>query len=270
MKNYYNTLGVPEDAGDEDIKKAFRKLAFQFHPDKNIGHEKEAEEKFKDINEAYGVLSDKAKRSQYDQVRRSPFAGAGSSPYQGFQYSQQDIFRETFSNRATMDELYKMFNQGGLRFDPEFLNRIFFNANNVSFRVFYAGPDVRTSNYASQPPVDNASVSTAHSNSKPNFIERMLSKAAMKMGKYAVKKLFGIELEPKPDLDQNQELELTSMEASAGGEKTVVRRSERITKKLIVKIPAGIKSGTQIRLKGMGLKKGKDSGDLFLKVVVKE
>jgi DnaJ-class molecular chaperone len=98
----------------------------------------------------------------------------------------------------------------------------------------------------------------------------MLSKAATKIGKYTVKKLFGIQLEPQPDLDQNQELELTSTEALAGGEKEVVYKSERTTKKLIVKIPAGIKSGTQIRLKGMGLKKGKNSGDLFLKVVLKE
>ena len=77
MKDYYQTLGVSEDASDEDIRKAFRKLAFQYHPDKNIGHEKEAEEKFKDINEAYGVLSDKAKREQYDMVRKGQLAGAG-------------------------------------------------------------------------------------------------------------------------------------------------------------------------------------------------
>ena len=56
MKDYYKLLGVPENAGDEEIKKAFRKLAFQYHPDKNIGHEKEAEEKFKNLNEYRRVV----------------------------------------------------------------------------------------------------------------------------------------------------------------------------------------------------------------------
>ncbi len=140
MKDYYKTLGVPEDASDEDIRKAFRKLAFQYHPDKNIGHEKEAEEKFKDINEAYGVLSDKAKRQQYDMARKGVFAGAGyGSPYQGFRYSQQDIFRDAFTNQANMDELNRMFAQAGLRFDQDFLNRVFFGGNHVVFRVYRFG-----------------------------------------------------------------------------------------------------------------------------------
>jgi DnaJ-class molecular chaperone len=263
MKDYYKALGVPENASDEDIRKAFRKLAFQYHPDKNIGNEKAAEEKFKDINEAYGVLSDRVKRDQYDQVRKSPFVGAGSSPYQGFQYSQQDIFRETFSNRATMDELNRMFAQGGLRFDPEFLNRVFFSSSGVTFRVFYGNPNGRT--YTNNSSSSNQT-QVATPGYKPNFIERMFSK----MGKYAVKKIFGIQLEPEPIIDLNQDLELTSIEAKAGGEKEIVYNPGKKTKKLMVKIPAGIESGTQIRLKGMGLKKGKKNGDLFLRVIVKE
>src|SRR5512137_271863 len=112
MKDYYQTLSVAEDASDEDIRKAFRKLAFQYHPDKNIGHEKEAEEKFKDINEAYGVLSDRNKRQQYDMARKGVFAGAGyGQANQGFQYSQEDIFRDTFTNQQTLDELNRMFAQ---------------------------------------------------------------------------------------------------------------------------------------------------------------
>jgi DnaJ-class molecular chaperone len=270
MKNYYETLGVPEDAGDEDIRKAFRKLAFQYHPDKNIGQEKEAEEKFKDINEAYCVLSDKAKRDQYDQVRKSPFAGAGSSPYQGFNYSQQDIFRETFSNRTTMDDLNRMFAQSGLRFDQEFLNRVFFSGNNVTFRVFYAGPGMRTHSYSNQPPADRNAVSTSTSGYKPGFFERMLSKAAAKVSNYAVKKLFGVQLEPEPVLNLNQEIEITQEEAKSGREKKIVYKQAKKTKKLMVKIPAGIQSGTIIRLREMGLKKGNNTGDLFLKVIVKD
>ncbi len=61
MKDYCQTLGVPDNASQEGIKRAFRKLAFKHHPDTNPGNEKQAEAKFKEINEAYGVLGDKDK-----------------------------------------------------------------------------------------------------------------------------------------------------------------------------------------------------------------
>lgn len=66
-KDYYKTLGVGRKASEDEIKRAYRKLALQFHPDRNPG-DKKAEEKFKDINEAYQVLSDPSKRSRYDQL----------------------------------------------------------------------------------------------------------------------------------------------------------------------------------------------------------
>ncbi len=82
-KDYYNMLGVAKNASDEEIKRAYRKLAMKYHPDRNP-NKKEAEERFKEINEAYAVLSDKEKRKQYDTF------GA-----EGFQqrFSQEDIFR---------------------------------------------------------------------------------------------------------------------------------------------------------------------------------
>jgi len=83
-KPYYKTLGVSENASQEDIKKAYRKLAMKYHPDRNPGNQ-EAEAKFKDVSEAYAVLSDPEKRKQYDTF------GA-----EGFQnrFSQEDIFRD--------------------------------------------------------------------------------------------------------------------------------------------------------------------------------
>ncbi|WP_235612044.1 DnaJ C-terminal domain-containing protein [Gloeocapsopsis dulcis] len=66
FRDYYEILGVPRDAANEEIKKVFRRLARQYHPDLNPGN-KEAEEKFKDINEAYEILSDQTKRAQYDE-----------------------------------------------------------------------------------------------------------------------------------------------------------------------------------------------------------
>ncbi len=69
-KDYYKTLGVPKNASDKDIKSAFRQLAQKYHPDKNPG-DKQAEDKFKDLNEAHEVLSDPQKRAKYDQLGSS-------------------------------------------------------------------------------------------------------------------------------------------------------------------------------------------------------
>jgi curved DNA-binding protein len=82
-RDYYEVLGVKKTATEEEIKKAFRKLAMKHHPDRNPGN-KQAEERFKEINEAYAVLSDKQKRQQYDQFGPSGFSQ---------RYSQEDIFR---------------------------------------------------------------------------------------------------------------------------------------------------------------------------------
>src|SRR3989338_6697148 len=74
-RDYYGVLGVAEKATVEQIKSAYRKLALKFHPDKNPGN-KEAEERFKKISEAYYVLSDEKKRAEYDAYKRGGFAGA--------------------------------------------------------------------------------------------------------------------------------------------------------------------------------------------------
>jgi len=83
-KDYYEILGIKKDATDEEIKKAYRRLALKYHPDRNPG-DKKAEEKFKEINEAYAVLSDKNKRAEYDR-----FGAAGFHQ----RFSQEDIFRD--------------------------------------------------------------------------------------------------------------------------------------------------------------------------------
>ena len=80
-KDYYELLGVARDASDEEIRKAFRKLAFQYHPDHNS--EAGAEDKFKEVNEAYQVLSDPEKRAQYDRYGHAGLGGAGGRGFEG-------------------------------------------------------------------------------------------------------------------------------------------------------------------------------------------
>ena len=96
--DYYKILGVDKGANSEDIKKAYRKLAVKYHPDKNPGN-KEAEEKFKKMSEAYAVLSDSEKRKQYDN-----YGADGFSQH----YSQEDIFRG-----FDINEILRGFSAGG-------------------------------------------------------------------------------------------------------------------------------------------------------------
>ncbi len=193
MKDYYQILGITDNASQEEVKSAFRKLAFEYHPDTSPGDKKQAEERFKEINEAYGVLRDGDKRQQYDFARRGQFAGYDTK-YGGFQYSQQDIFRDIFSNRAMFDELSRMFNQAGLRFDQDFLNHVFFESSGLVFQ-FFAGPGgIRQRVYKfGDGATDQQYPHTRVSPNGSNWGEWLRSRIAIKVGKLALRKLFSLQ-----------------------------------------------------------------------------
>ena len=104
-KDYYDTLGVPKNASDDDIKKAYRKLAMKHHPDRNQGDTKVSEEKFKEAKEAYEVLSDENKRAAYDQYGHAGVdpnmrgGGPGAEGFGGFAEAFGDIFGDVFGGQ---------------------------------------------------------------------------------------------------------------------------------------------------------------------------
>jgi curved DNA-binding protein len=106
-KNYYTILGVDRSASDEEIKRAFRRLALKYHPDRCPG-DPESEEKFKEINEAYAVLGNAGKRREYDHFGPNRFRR---------RYGEDDLFR-AFDFEAVFGEF-------GLGFDEEFVDRVF-------------------------------------------------------------------------------------------------------------------------------------------------
>lgn len=114
-RDYYEILGVSKNASDDEIKKAFRKLAVKYHPDKNPG-DKAAEEKFKEISEAHEVLSDKQKRARYDQFGHAGVGGAGGgeNPFGGgFNFNGQS-FNFDFGGSGGLEDLFgSLFGFGG-------------------------------------------------------------------------------------------------------------------------------------------------------------
>jgi curved DNA-binding protein len=116
-RDYYDILGVNKNASEEELKKAYRKLAMKYHPDRNP-NKKEAEERFKELNEAYAVLSDKEKRKQYDTFGQEGFRQRFTQEdiFRGFDF--EDIFSNLFGGRGRRE--FRSGGRGGVDFSDLF------------------------------------------------------------------------------------------------------------------------------------------------------
>ncbi len=269
--DYYKILSVSHDASAEEIKRAYRKLALETHPDRNPGNVT-AEERFKKINEAYGVLSDSAKRSQYDQYRHVG-SQPGTGPGMGFGYSQDDIFKDFFRGGHTQDifrEMEKEFSRMGIRFDPAFINTFFFGGRNVSVQNFFFGPGkVRVVRFG-RPPTMRQNGFRTDAHSKPEILKSgkslfpglsLLGKAGKAAGGYFLRKVFGVERSRRqvegrrgttsgPNLTYS--LNITTAQAQFGDTVQVNLPHQGGGKLISVRIPPGVRTGTRLRLKDIG------------------
>jgi DnaJ-class molecular chaperone len=261
-KDYYAILGIGPDASEEEIKRAFRKKALELHPDRNPGNP-ESEERFKEVTEAYGVLIDPTKRSQYDSWRRSGFDPRQTG---GFDYRPEDIFRDIFAGPggAVFQELVREFARQGLRFDKPFVNRVFF----PGFQgVFFGGVFVgRFSPF-------NIFRLLLHGPPRQADAQRLEDKPRKGLFSSLRRALSGAGEEVADTQrggDLTYHLVITAEEALQGAEKTILIRAEDRDDKLNVKIPAGVRDGQKLRLRGKGHlgARGAPPGDCYIALTI--
>ena len=252
-REYYSVLGIEEDAPGEKVKEAYRRLAFQYHPDKNPG-DAHAVERMKEINEAYAVLSDQGKRQSYDRMRSRY---GSSSAYDQFRqtYSERDIFRGSDIGQI-FEEMARSF--GGRGFDEV-------------FRSFY-GQGYRTFEFQ-RPGVFGKFIifgsSRAGAHGPENLGSGPSSGVLGRIAGYLLKKALGVENAAGQGKDVHETIALDASQALYGGK---MEYSAGLGgRKVLITVPAGIKEGQSIRLKGMGspARDGDRPGDLYLRVEIR-
>ena len=273
-RDYYEVLGVSKNASDDEIKKAYRKLAIKYHPDKNPGN-KEAEAKFKEINEAHDVLSDKQKRARYDQFGHAGVGGAGGNPFAGggnpfgqggnFNFNGQ-TFNFDFGGGGFDDILGSIFGFGGGARRPRkgadyqttvtltFEEAIFGTTKSVSVE----GKDLKVKIPAG---IDDGMSIRLHGKGGP------APEGATERGDLYVK----IRVKPHKHLTREgaiilSEERISMVDAALGCEIDV----ETVDGKITMKVPAGTQSGTPFKLSGHGVpfRSDGDRGPHIVTVIV--
>lgn len=260
-RDYYEVLGVAKTASQDEIKKAYRKLALKYHPDRNKGNA-EAEQKFKEVGEAYGVLSDESKRQQYDQLGPDMFeqaqsgGGAGGNPFGGgFGGSgMEDIFDMFFGGQGGRSGRTNAGPQRGadLRFDLE-----------ISFEEAAFGVEKEISLYRDEA-CDHCHGSGAEPGSKVETCPECHGSGYVR---FTQNTMFGQMVNERPCSKCHGEGKIVSNPCKSCRGKGTVKKN----KQLKVKIPAGVDNGSRLRVSGEGEAglKGGPSGDLYVYLYVK-
>ncbi len=256
MPDYYSILGVKSNASEEEIKKAFRNMALQYHPDRNPG-DKQAEERFKQIAAAYGVLSDPIKRREFDAFKESSrHSGSDDS----FRYSQEDILRDLFKNpqaNVVFAELLKEFGKAGLRYGPNFFSRSLLGGRGFFFGgilIFGLPKLLKTLNHLS------TKDSLTHKG--PSVLQNLGSSVRSILSNSTTSPPQKPKEKNRDDIDLTYTLNLSKDEIiNKKWVQIALNRGEGM-EKLRIKLPEGILPGTRLRLKGKGLQKGNRQGDL--------
>jgi DnaJ-class molecular chaperone len=252
-KDYYQILGVERTATHKDIKEAYRKLAFQWHPDRNPGNPS-AMDKMKELNEAYAVLSDPAKRRQYDLLSTT----YGSSAYDRFRqtHSEEDIFRGSDINRI-FEEMARGF---GLRGFEEIFRQAY-GQDGATFRTFeFSRPGMSGRGFI----FFGGRIGWQHkvgNNPQGPALPGFVGKAAL----YVLKKMLGVAAS-QGNSDRHDIITLDSAQAKEGAK---VRYPDPVSgKEVMISVPANIRDGQTIRLRGAIKSNPNDPkpGDLYLKV----
>ncbi len=261
-KDYYKILGVDLKAAEEDIKRAYRRLALEWHPDRNPGNPN-ATERFQEISEAYAVLIDPVKRRQYDLSRRP-----GST--ERFSYRRDDLFREMFSNPsafAVFEEIAREFERMGMHVDRHYFQRNLFGGRTVlTGGVFIISP---FSPFLALFRLARAAISQPRSSGSIEEGSRQPSA----LGRFT-RWLLGAPSLPavtrEPPLEDALTLELEPEEAAQGVQKRILVGLDGTPRQLLVDIPPGVRTGARLRLRSQEESAAEGSGgEFFLNIKVK-
>lgn len=248
-RDYYEVLGVDRNASSADIKKAFRKMAFQHHPDRN--RDDGAEQNFKEVNEAYEVLSDPDKRAAYDRFGHAGAQGFGGRGFEGFDFGGfGDIF-ETFFGGATTARRSGTQRGGDLKYSMA-----------ISFEEAIFGCEKELEIVRMEP----CSACRGTKSAPGSQPERCSTCNGTGEIRRAQRSIFGQFINVVPC-------------SQCHGEGRVITRpcpncrgqgKERFTRKISIKVPAGVDGGTQIRLSGEGDlgRNGGSPGNLYVALAV--
>jgi len=273
-KDYYAILRVPREATEEEIRRAYRRQALEWHPDRRPGDPRAAE-RFREISEAYAVLISPARRREYDEASRAGAAGT-------FRHSQDELFRDLFADpraSAVFEELAREFGRAGIRVDQHYFRHTLFGGRAVVVGgVFVISPLTllpplfRIARAVLRGARAAAPVRGGEARALPGQGRGLFATLA-RVGRSLLMQSGDVAPDPAggaPE-DVTLRLRLTRREAQLGSERRVTLNWRRGPEEVKVTIPPGIRPGTQLRLRGKGRRRPDGSrGDAYLAVEIVE